>query len=167
MYKIVGADQKEYGPVTAEQIHQWISQGRANAQTVARFEDGPWKPLGSFPEFANVLATSAPGVPPLAGAPPPQTTFQGGVVPGRNGMATAGLVFGVLSITCCGILGATLGLIFSLIGLAQINGNPGQYTTSKALPIAGIVLSLLGYALFALLFFTGAWEHLLKNLPKF
>ena len=31
MYKILGADQKEYGPVTAEELRIWIAQGRAAA----------------------------------------------------------------------------------------------------------------------------------------
>jgi hypothetical protein len=28
-YKIIGADLMEYGPVSAEQIRQWINEGRA------------------------------------------------------------------------------------------------------------------------------------------
>jgi hypothetical protein len=52
MYRIIGADQKEYGPITAEQIRQWISEGRVNAQTEACLEGTQdWKPLGMFPEF--------------------------------------------------------------------------------------------------------------------
>jgi hypothetical protein len=31
MYKIIGADQKEYGPISAEQIRLWIQEGRLNA----------------------------------------------------------------------------------------------------------------------------------------
>jgi len=31
MYKIIGTDQKEYGPISAEEIHRWISDGRINA----------------------------------------------------------------------------------------------------------------------------------------
>src|SRR5262245_21124509 len=58
MYKIVGADQKEYGPVSEEQIRQWITEGRANAQTIARFGEGPWKPLVTFPEFAALFNTA-------------------------------------------------------------------------------------------------------------
>jgi len=26
MYKIIGADQKEYGPVSADQLRQWLGQ---------------------------------------------------------------------------------------------------------------------------------------------
>jgi hypothetical protein len=61
MYKIIGADQKEYGPVTIDQIRQWISENRVNAQTRARAEAEPdWKPLSAFPEFAELLGVSAP-----------------------------------------------------------------------------------------------------------
>ncbi len=61
MYKIIGADGQEYGPVTAEQIRQWIGEGRANAQTRAQAEGSTdWKPLGDFPDFADALAAKAP-----------------------------------------------------------------------------------------------------------
>lgn len=60
MYKIIGADQKEYGPVSAEQIRDWIAQGRANGQTLAQAEGATsWNPLSSFPDFAQVLAAQA------------------------------------------------------------------------------------------------------------
>ena len=52
MYRIIGADQKEYGPISAEQIRQWITEGRVNAQTQACLEGTQdWKPLGMFTEF--------------------------------------------------------------------------------------------------------------------
>ncbi len=55
-YKIIGADQKEYGPITSDQIRQWIAESRVNAQTLARAEgDQEWKPLAAFAEFADVL----------------------------------------------------------------------------------------------------------------
>jgi hypothetical protein len=67
MYRIIGADQKQYGPVSANRVRQWIVEGRADAQTQTRVEDGTeWKPLGEFPEFADVLAAKT------AGTPPPQ-----------------------------------------------------------------------------------------------
>ena len=60
MYKIIGADQKEYGPVPAEQVRKWIAEGRANAQTRARAEQSDdWKPLSDIPEFAGALAALA------------------------------------------------------------------------------------------------------------
>ena len=39
MYKIIGADLKEYGPVSVEQLRQWISEGRVNAQTKVQAAD--------------------------------------------------------------------------------------------------------------------------------
>ena len=68
MYKILGADQKEYGPVTLEQLQQWITEGRANTQTLVQGPNSTeWKPLGSFPEV-GVLAASVP--PPSASSYP-------------------------------------------------------------------------------------------------
>lgn len=69
MYTIIGVDQKEYGPIPADLVLQWIAQGRANAQTMARAEGATdWKPLGQFPEFAAALAAKAPP-PPVPGMP--------------------------------------------------------------------------------------------------
>ena len=54
MYKIIGGDGRQYGPITIEQLRQWIAEGRANAQTLAQVDGGlDWKPLGTFPEFAG------------------------------------------------------------------------------------------------------------------
>jgi hypothetical protein len=59
MYKIIGADQKEYGPVSAEQLRQWVNEGRINAQTLVRAEgETEWKPLSAFSEFADALGTT-------------------------------------------------------------------------------------------------------------
>ena len=66
MYKIIGGDQREYGPITAEQLRQWIAEGRANAQTKVQVEgSSEWKPLASMPELA-----SAVGPPPLVADTP-------------------------------------------------------------------------------------------------
>ena len=46
MYKIIGADQKEYGPVSGEQLRQWIAEGRVSGQTMVQSEGDPnWRPL--------------------------------------------------------------------------------------------------------------------------
>ena len=75
MYKITGADGHEYGPVTAEQLRQWIREGRANAQTRAQSEGSTeWKTLGEFSEFADALgsAGAVSSVPPVVGAVDPE-----------------------------------------------------------------------------------------------
>ena len=67
MYKIIGADQKEYSSVTADQLRQWIADGRLNGQTPAQLEgETEWKTLSDFPEFAEVLGLGA-----AAATPPP------------------------------------------------------------------------------------------------
>jgi hypothetical protein len=71
MYKIIGGDRKEYGPVTADQINAWILEGRANGQTLVQIEgSAEWKALSSFPEFTAVLATKFPGPPLVESADP-------------------------------------------------------------------------------------------------
>jgi hypothetical protein len=69
MFKIIGADGQQYGPVSAEQLRQWIVEGRANAQTLIQAEgSADWKPLGQFPEFATPpIGTTLP--PSVAGQP--------------------------------------------------------------------------------------------------
>lgn len=76
-YKIIGGDQKEYGPVTGQQLRQWVAEGRANGQTLVQAEgQEEWKPLSAWPEFADLFAGApaplAPlGAGPVPGAPPP------------------------------------------------------------------------------------------------
>jgi hypothetical protein len=76
MYKILGADGREYGPVTAEILKQWIAQGRANGETKVLAEGASdWKSLREFPELAAALPSAAPppvfGLPPVGGSPLP------------------------------------------------------------------------------------------------
>jgi hypothetical protein len=64
MYKIIGADGKEYGPVTAEQLKQWITEGRVNAQTRVQLEGSPeWKTLSQLPEFSPAVGAATPPMP--------------------------------------------------------------------------------------------------------
>jgi hypothetical protein len=67
-YKIIGADLVEYGPVSAEQIRQWIAEGRVDAETKLQAEGtAEWKPLAEVPEFAEALPATAPPVCPNCG----------------------------------------------------------------------------------------------------
>jgi hypothetical protein len=63
MYRILGSDGKQYGPVDADTLRQWIADGRANAQTQVFAEGGTaWVALGSLPEFA--VPGAGPAFPP-------------------------------------------------------------------------------------------------------
>ena len=153
MYRIIGADGREYGPITADQVGEWIAEGRANAQTIARAEGAAqWKPLIEYLEFAPALARLAPALPapaPISIAPTPRT----------NSMAMTGMVMGILSITCglCCCYGMPfnlLGIICSLVALAQIRNDP-QSQQGRSLAIAGLILSLASIVLAAILFTLG------------
>jgi uncharacterized RDD family membrane protein YckC len=75
MFSIVGGDGKEYGPVSAAKVQEWIAAGRANLQTRARRAgEAEWRALGEFPEFGGTPPAVAapvftPGAAPVAPAP--------------------------------------------------------------------------------------------------
>ena len=82
-YKIIGGDQREYGPVSTEEVAQWIQQGRANGDTqVQAVGSEDWVPLRDVPELTPALAATAgpPPMPPMppggpGSPPPPHTTI--------------------------------------------------------------------------------------------
>jgi hypothetical protein len=160
IYKIIGEDGKEYGPATNEQIRQWIAEGRVEHRTPV-FVDGAkdWNFVGLLPEFAGCFA-AAVTPPPIA--PPPRGISSAGRMAKTNSYAQAGMIFGILSLVCCccGFPFGILGLVFSLIGLSQINANP-QLHEGRGMAIAGLILSILN-----LLFGAGSmFFNLLMNQP--
>jgi predicted nucleic-acid-binding Zn-ribbon protein len=69
-YKIIGDDLKEYGPVTPEQIRQWIAEGRVNSQTKVQAEGGgEWKEVADIPELAVAPPSASASVCPKCGEP--------------------------------------------------------------------------------------------------
>ena len=61
MYKIIGADGKEYGPISADILTKWISEGRINGQTKVMAEGTTdWRALAEFPELVAALPVGAP-----------------------------------------------------------------------------------------------------------
>lgn len=55
MYQIIGADGREYGPVTAEQLRLWIAENRVRPGTMVKPDGGhQWKPIAVLPEFSNL-----------------------------------------------------------------------------------------------------------------
>src|SRR5688500_15232829 len=118
MYKILGGDNKEYGPVPADKVREWISQGRAIPQTMLSLEGGPSAPTSSVTEFADALRTDTP--PALAGQP--AYAAAGYPAAERNNLANDGLVLSILGLVCfCGPFGSIIGIILSPIGLSHIN----------------------------------------------
>jgi hypothetical protein len=166
-YKIIGEDGKEYGPATAEQIRQWIAEGRVERRTPV-FADGAkdWSFVGLLPEFAGLF--DAPGTPPPI-TPPKPGISTAGQMPRTNSFAIAGMVCGILSLTLCCCCGGfpfnVLGLIFSIVALFQIGENP-QIHEGRGLAIAGIILCAASF-LICLVSLASGHTHINYNNGQF
>jgi hypothetical protein len=131
MYRIIGADQKEYGPISIEQIRLWIQEGRLNATSRIQVDgSGEWKLLRDMPEFA-----------PLLPPPPAPITFPvTPQAPTTNPMAGWALGTGIFSVVCCQICGP-VSIVLGVLALSQLKQNPTQ--GGRGLAIAGIVLGII------------------------
>ncbi len=138
MYKIIGSDGKQYGPVDLQQIRQWIAQGRVNAQTRVQPAGAPeseWKTAADFPELGLAPAAGVPGaatVPalPTASASPPQ-----------SGLAITSLVLGVLALVLC-VIGPLLGIpaiISGHLARGRARRAPAQYG-GAGIALAGLII---------------------------
>lgn len=145
MFKIIGADQKEYGPISAEQIRQWIVEGRLNAQTPAqRAAGGEWRPLSGFEEFADLAPGGVAGQAPAAGIPAGQAAPISGA-PAVEKPPGAIKVFGILNI----VFGA-LALAcspFSLITLPMARRQLGYSSFMVNWMIVSVVIGMIGGAI--------------------
>ena len=159
MYRIIGGDQKEYGPVSAEEMRRWIAERRLQAGSLIQTQGTTdWKPLSLFPEFSAALT-------PLAPAPFPTSNAAGLTEQGSNSMATSGLALSCFALICCGCApAAILGLIFSIIGLNQANRDPLQ--TGKSLAISGIVIGIIALLGNIITFSMGLFGGLIEALKR-
>ena len=119
MYKVIGGDNQEYGPVTSEELCQWIAEGRLSRQSLARAEGSTeWRTLAFFPEFEEAL-----GAQPIHGetpsAPPPFSQQRARSEP-------LDYVGGVNVADCLSrsgqLLGANLGLLIGATALTWLLG---------------------------------------------
>jgi hypothetical protein len=54
MYKLLGSDGNEYGPITIEKLKEWIQEGRVERKTPVMPDGGKdWVFLVTLPEFAG------------------------------------------------------------------------------------------------------------------
>jgi len=139
MYKIIGADGKEYGPISTAQLRQWLNEGRVNSQTKVQPEGAAdWQPLSALPEFTAELGKTSP----VGMAPPPR------VVPQSSGYAIGSVVCGALGFLTC--LTAPVGLVLGLMAKSRIRQSQGALTGSS-MATTGIVLSAVAMVLTLLL----------------
>ena len=113
-YTIIGGDQKEYSLVTADDLRKWITDGRLNAQSLAKEEhDTEWRPLSAFPEFADVLAAGS--------TPPPLTAPVAGAGGGRD--AALQMVKGpVIGLKVTAIVGLVLVVVGFVVNVLTLSG---------------------------------------------
>jgi type II secretory pathway pseudopilin PulG len=131
-YTIIGGDQKEYGPVTGEQLQKWITDNRVHARTQVRVEGATgWQSLSEIPEFQAALKSATPptGSPVAAPVTPLKT----------SGMAVTSLVLGILGMFTCGIT-ALAGLILGIVAMLKVK-NSGGRLGGGGLALAGTIVS--------------------------
>lgn len=164
MYKIIGADQKAYGPVSVEQIRHWITEGRVNAHTQIQAEGTEeWKPLSSFPEFADALGASA-------SVPPPISTRQN-VVGSREAalQAVRGPALALKITSVLALLLAAIGFVIHILSLAGVHLPMPQWNHAHAQSLTagqvGVYLAgdVLGAALAVLVWIGASKMAALKN----
>ena len=128
MYRIIGADGRQYGPVTVAQLREWLAAGRANAQTLVQIDGaGDWKPLATFPDFSDLSAPPA-AAPPVVHAYDPRKSklvagllgiFLGGFGVHRFYLGYTGIAIAQIAVTICTCgAGALWGLIEGILILA-------------------------------------------------
>ncbi len=155
MYKIIGADQKEYGPITVEQLRQWLAEGRVSAQTQVLPEGATeWRPLGNLPEFAG---TAPVPVPVLTAAPPAGADAAERV---------KGPAIGLIVVAVLGALLQVTSLILHMAGPSILANSrmPNQAWANMFSGTIGVVLGVIGLLVSGVIFF-GAMK--MKNLESY
>ena len=133
MYKIRGGDGKEYGPVSADTLRAWVTQGRANAQTFVLAEGATeWKTMATCAEFAALFAAPPPGMTSAVGGSP--------IGPARtSGMAIASLILGCVGFLSCGAT-ALIGLPLGIVAMVKVKKSEGRLG-GGGLALAGTIVS--------------------------
>ena len=130
MYHIIGGDDQKHGPVDEAKIREWITEGRADAQSMAcRVGENQWRRLSEFTEFDPEFSVSAPVAPPLAAPHQEQGDATGGIIPYKNKHALIGYYMSVggLIMMCIPVIGLiyTISVVgLGVKGLKNAKANP-------------------------------------------
>lgn len=146
MYKIIGGDGNEYGPVDLEQIKQWIQDGRAGAQTKVQPEGATeWQTISQIPELAALLGSAPPSeAPPSLGA-----MRVAGVSAGDALQMVQGPAIGLIVTAVIGFLACVAGILLNLLGVTAgaMEGEGQEAMVGMLSGGVGIAQSLLGLVL--------------------
>jgi hypothetical protein len=192
----VGKNGQQTGPFTLEQVQAKYASGEISP-TDLMWKEGTadWKAASEFSELAAPAPSSFPAPGPSFGQPastpvsttvlPPSSSIPGAMntgypIPGpvgprQNPMAITGMVLGIVSIltVCCcyGFPFNVAGIVFSIIGLTQINKDPINQL-GKPLALTGLILSILSIVLVVALLAFGFtanamnWDEFQRDLKK-
>ncbi len=140
-YEIIGGDNRAHGPVTGEELCDWIRQGRAGRNSMIRPSNmEAWRPISTFPEFSGPLR-GMPWIP----------LYQ--PTPKVHGLAVASLVLGLISLVIVGI-GLLTGVPAAICGhaaLRAIKDEPTEYGGS-GMAIAGLITGYIGLLISGVMF---------------
>src|SRR5262245_48896346 len=90
-YTVRGADGREYGPVSLEQITAWTREGRILAQNEIRRNDMEhWAHAGDFIELKEMFPAASPVATAVATAPQPMASAAGTVAVPNPAVQAAG-----------------------------------------------------------------------------
>jgi hypothetical protein len=140
MYKVIGVDGKEYGPVSLELLTQWAAQGRINSQTrVLPAGASEWKAAVDVPELASLFA--APSLPlPGTSSPPPGGGYPQGT---RQGLAITSFVLGLVSLVCFGFLSGIPAVICGHVARGKAKREPAIFG-GAGFALAGLIMGYVG-----------------------
>jgi len=149
-------DQK-YGPVSSEQLRQWVAEGRLSPNDFVWCEGmTDWAPYNTIAELNYAVVAQQP-------------TYVQAPIQQGNGMAVAGMVLGIVSLVliCVWFISipcAIVGLCLSCAGKSRSN----KTNTGSGMAVAGIVLSCVTLALIVAMFFI--WgsiaSNVIRNMPR-
>jgi TM2 domain-containing membrane protein YozV len=141
MFKIIGGDGQQYGPVSAEQIRRWIAEGRVRADTLVQLEGAQeWKPLKAYPDLAPEI--NPPPISSLTATPPAVTARASnkiaagicGILLGSLGVhkfilgyTGAGLIMLLVTVLTCGLGACVMGLIGLIEGIIYLTKPDAEF----------------------------------------
>ena len=140
-YEIIGGDNRAHGPVTGEEVCQWIREGRAGRKSMIRPSNTEaWRPISTFPEFSGPLR-GMPWIP----------LYQPALK--AHGLAVASLVLGIISLVIVGI-GLLTGVPAAICGhaaLRAIKAEPTEYG-GGGMAIVGLITGYIGLLVSGVMF---------------
>jgi hypothetical protein len=177
-YEIIGGDHRAHGPVSGEELTQWIRQGRASRQTMIRVSGtDAWRPMYTYGEFTGPLQ-GLPWIPVNQPAPKAHKLAVTSLVLGISSLVFIAAGFMLVPMVLVGVMAAAgrpeHGVLAALIstGLLLLPALPAVVTGHHAMraikadpdlhggngmALAGVITGYLGLAAGGIIFMLVAW----------